>query len=32
MGRVEIELHSFFRLPVILSGEEPPMYIKWEAE
>ena len=32
IGRVEIEIHSFIRLPVLLSGKEPPMSIKWEVE
>jgi hypothetical protein len=31
IGGVEIELHSFFRLAVLLSGKEPPVPIKWEA-
>jgi len=28
---VEVELHSFFRLAVLLSGKEPPVPLKWEA-
>jgi hypothetical protein len=30
IGRVEIELHSFFHLADLLSGKEPPVPIKWE--
>jgi len=32
IGRMERELHSFFRLPILFLGKDPPMSIEWEAE